>query len=54
MAGTPFPNLAFQRRVALFALLNPMKEALMRWKTPRIAEIAVGMEINSYACAVIK
>jgi len=23
----------------------------MAWKTPRIIEIAVGMEINSYACA---
>jgi len=23
----------------------------MTWKTPRIVEIAVGMEINSYACA---
>jgi coenzyme PQQ precursor peptide PqqA len=21
------------------------------WKTPRIVEIAVGMEINTYACA---
>jgi len=23
----------------------------MAWKTPRIVEIAVGMEINTYACA---
>jgi len=23
----------------------------MAWKTPRIVEIAVGMEINSYVCA---
>jgi coenzyme PQQ precursor peptide PqqA len=23
----------------------------MAWKTPRIVEIAIGMEINSYACA---
>ncbi|MBV8191991.1 MAG: pyrroloquinoline quinone precursor peptide PqqA [Alphaproteobacteria bacterium] len=23
----------------------------MAWKTPRIIEIAVGLEINSYACA---
>lgn len=22
------------------------------WKTPKIAEVAVGMEINMYACAV--
>ena len=25
----------------------------MAWKTPRIVEIAVGMEINSYACAAL-
>jgi len=23
----------------------------MKWSTPRIVEIAVGLEINSYACA---
>ncbi|MBT3396666.1 MAG: pyrroloquinoline quinone precursor peptide PqqA [Alphaproteobacteria bacterium] len=23
----------------------------MAWKTPKIAEISVGMEINCYACA---
>jgi len=23
----------------------------MKWMTPRIVEIAVGLEINSYACA---
>jgi len=26
----------------------------MKWTTPRIVEIAVGLEINSYACAEIK
>ena len=26
----------------------------MTWKTPKIAEIAVGLEINMYACAVRK
>ncbi|HWG79786.1 MAG TPA: pyrroloquinoline quinone precursor peptide PqqA [Stellaceae bacterium] len=25
----------------------------MLWKTPEIIEIAVGMEINAYACAEI-
>ncbi|MBL4691462.1 MAG: pyrroloquinoline quinone precursor peptide PqqA [Rhodospirillales bacterium] len=24
---------------------------VMAWKTPKVIEIAVGMEINSYACA---
>ncbi|MGH6947929.1 MAG: pyrroloquinoline quinone precursor peptide PqqA [Kiloniellales bacterium] len=23
----------------------------MKWTTPKVLEIAVGMEINSYACA---
>jgi coenzyme PQQ precursor peptide PqqA len=25
--------------------------AAMQWTTPRIVEIAIGLEINSYACA---
>jgi coenzyme PQQ precursor peptide PqqA len=29
-------------------------EETMLWRKPRIVEIAVGMEINSYACAVVK
>ncbi len=28
-------------------------EDAMVWKTPKIVEIAVGMEINAYACAEI-
>jgi coenzyme PQQ precursor peptide PqqA len=26
----------------------------MKWKTPVIIEIAVGMEINAYACAEVE
>jgi len=26
----------------------------MKWKTPVIIEIAVGLEINAYACAEIR
>ncbi len=26
-------------------------EEQMTWKTPKIVEVAVGMEINMYACA---
>jgi coenzyme PQQ precursor peptide PqqA len=26
-------------------------ETLMSWKTPKIVEVPVGMEINMYACA---
>jgi coenzyme PQQ precursor peptide PqqA len=32
----------------------PIKETAMKWKTPRIIEIAVGLEINAYACAEVK
>jgi coenzyme PQQ precursor peptide PqqA len=30
------------------------KELAMKWKTPTIIEIAVGLEINAYACAEVK
>ncbi len=30
------------------------KETKMAWKTPRIVEVPVGMEINMYACAARK
>jgi coenzyme PQQ precursor peptide PqqA len=26
----------------------------MKWTTPRIVEVSVGLEINSYACAELK
>ena len=29
-------------------------EEHMAWKTPKIIEIALGAEINSYACADLK
>jgi coenzyme PQQ precursor peptide PqqA len=29
-------------------------EAQMTWKTPKIIEVPVGMEINMYACAARK
>jgi coenzyme PQQ precursor peptide PqqA len=28
-----------------------LEGSLMAWKTPKIIEIALGAEINSYACA---
>jgi coenzyme PQQ precursor peptide PqqA len=28
-------------------------ENVMTWNTPKIVEIAVGLEINSYACAEV-
>jgi coenzyme PQQ precursor peptide PqqA len=27
------------------------QESLMKWTTPKVVEICVGMEINCYACA---
>jgi coenzyme PQQ precursor peptide PqqA len=29
-------------------------EDIMAWKTPKIVEVSVGMEINMYACAARK
>ena len=29
------------------------RERAMTWNTPKIVEIAVGLEINSYACATV-
>jgi coenzyme PQQ precursor peptide PqqA len=29
-------------------------EDIMAWNTPKIVEIALGAEINSYACADLK
>jgi coenzyme PQQ precursor peptide PqqA len=33
---------------------NLQRETAMQWKTPVIIEIAVGLEINAYACAEVK
>jgi len=33
---------------------NPARKLAMKWKTPVIIEIAVGCEINAYACAEVK
>ena len=30
------------------------RRAKMAWKTPKIVEVSVGMEINMYACAARK
>lgn len=42
----------------LTRMRNPVplmgKETKMAWKTPRIVEVPVGMEINMYACAARK
>jgi coenzyme PQQ precursor peptide PqqA len=33
---------------------NYLGENAMTWKTPKIVEVPVGMEINMYACAARK
>jgi coenzyme PQQ precursor peptide PqqA len=33
---------------------TPLGRTLMSWKTPKIVEVQVGMEINMYACAARK
>jgi coenzyme PQQ precursor peptide PqqA len=35
-------------------LRQTTNEIAMKWKTPVIIEIAVGLEINAYACAEVK
>ncbi len=37
-----------------FCAAFPKLEKVMSWKTPKIAEVCVGMEINMYACATRK
>jgi coenzyme PQQ precursor peptide PqqA len=34
-------------------MLSEVRRQTMRWRVPRIVEIAVGMEINAYACAAL-
>jgi coenzyme PQQ precursor peptide PqqA len=31
-----------------------IKEKKMRWKTPKIVEMALGAEINAYTCAEVR
>ena len=35
-------------------LAEQKMEDMMAWKTPKVVEIALGAEINSYACADLK
>ena len=34
--------------------LNKETEDIMAWNAPKVVEIALGAEINSYACADLK
>src|SRR5262249_23038927 len=45
---------ALRRDLTLSPEIIEPKETTMKWKTPVIIEIAVGLEINAYACAEVK
>lgn len=51
-----WPNCRCKNRVLQMSSLKPnrVEENLMSWKTPKIVEIALGAEINCYACADLK
>jgi len=42
---------SYRRREIVSGNRRSMRRKPMKWTTPRIVEIAVGLEINSYACA---
>jgi coenzyme PQQ precursor peptide PqqA len=50
------PVAAFDVVLTYFtAAIVPLTgSSLMAWKTPKIVEVQVGMEINMYACAARK
>ncbi len=41
------------RKNMTVSLGKAREETMRKWNAPRIIEIAVGMEINSYACATL-
>jgi coenzyme PQQ precursor peptide PqqA len=53
-----FEHLRYVRAGFTFVLARTSRqdlwEARMTWKTPKIVEVPVGMEINMYACAARK
>lgn len=48
-------NFCFRSSLSLRAkIVRSDMESQMAWKTPKIVEVPVGMEINMYACAARK
>jgi coenzyme PQQ precursor peptide PqqA len=48
-------NFSFRTNLSGRAeLVRSTRRAEMAWKTPKIVEVPVGMEINMYACAARK
>jgi coenzyme PQQ precursor peptide PqqA len=57
MIGKVLPisySLGCTRRVLSGVRRNTYGDQDMSWKSPKIVEIALGAEINSYACAEAK
>ena len=52
--GQGFKLTRFHHRLRVIGIETSAKEIAMKWKTPVIIEIAVGLEINAYACAEVK
>ena len=50
--GELFERHYFDREGGVRPVLT--RRAKMAWKTPKIVEVPVGMEINMYACAARK
>jgi coenzyme PQQ precursor peptide PqqA len=51
----PLANFSFRSSLYPWAkVVRSQKERQMAWKTPKIVELPVGMEINMYACAARK
>jgi coenzyme PQQ precursor peptide PqqA len=50
----PWSLSAYSLSCVIAAIMPLTKECLMTWKTPKIVEVLVDMEINMYACATGK
>ena len=46
--------LDFGLRPPLLRTGNKNQEVTMAWNTPKVVEVALGAEINSYVCADLK
>jgi coenzyme PQQ precursor peptide PqqA len=46
----PSPTIVHLRRNSIYADLNLQlqKESTMKWSTPKVTEVCIGMEINDY------
>ncbi len=56
-AGNPCGNLTTHGQATSLgarSFADLPEDRVMAWKTPKIVEIALGAEINSYACADLK